>query len=74
MKTERVLSKCLISCYFKTFSYILEKVLRTLTGRKFLSTVLFGSPLPKGQTAAFLHHLESGNFECYNLLPWLNCL
>ena len=42
-----------MSCCFKTFSYIFEKLLRTLTGRKLLSTVRFDSPLSKGQTAAF---------------------
>ena len=63
MKTESVLSKCLISCCFKTSSYILEKVLRTLTGRKFLSTVLFGSSLSKGQTAAFFASFGKQEFR-----------
>ena len=74
MKTESVLSKCLISCCFKTFSYILEKVLRTLTERKFLSTVLFGSPLSKGQTVAVFASFGKREFRMLQLLPWLNRL
>ena len=46
----------------KTLSYILEKVLRTLTERKFLSAVRFCSPLSNGLTAAFL--ATFGKHEC----------
>ena len=46
---ESVLSKCGISCCFRAFSYILEKVLSTLTERKFLSAVPFDSLLLKNE-------------------------
>ena len=68
LKIESVLSKCWTSCCFRTFSYIFEKVLRTLTGRKFLSTVRFSSPLSNGQTAAFFPSFGKREFRMLQLM------